>query len=307
MAHKDFVRLRDSLTDRHPRMDLNGDGVADPVVQGHLSKDACDKIEGCAFVDGYAFTPMLKNGFDEPVPFSRAPASLGRLFGKAAAFVFTQSTFNNRTLRFFPDDPDGGRFENPASFSVGQMAGYFDRGGKFVSFKIEGFAVGLMKQDAPDEIRITPSCDAAGRPIRIAYGRGADGKRIEKPLHDLVWATPDGGQAIDPHVLVSGGTSDRPLSEAEAQLLPLFAKAREIELACKKMQLKETGARDLRAVRLTSLEVRRKARDDVEAMLRTHCPRTMSADFALWDGLRVALGKAAGLRRADLTVPSIQE
>lgn len=309
MGHKDYTRLRDQLSPRRPSVDLNGDGIGDLIIQGALSEDVCGRIKGCAIVDGYACAPRLKVGSGEPLPFSRPTANLSRLFGKATVFTLTQTTTTQETsdLRFFPDDPDGSLFENPASFALDQVAGYFDPAGKFVSFKIEGFAVGMQREDVHHDILMRPARDKTGHTIRIAYGKGPDGKPIEKPLSELIWAHPDGQQAIDPQVLVAGGTKDRPLSEAETALLPLFKRAQGLALKYKKMQQKETGARDLRGVRLTSLEIRRQARHEMEAMLSDGFPIRFPAHFPLRDGVRIALGKVVGLRRVDLVLSTIEE
>lgn len=305
MAHKDYVGLWNQLNRERPKIDLNGDGVVDPIIQGHISQASCDKIPGCTIVDGYACAPTLKNGYDAPVPFSKAPTSFSRLFGQAEVFVFNQTSLTTDTLRFFPDDASGGLFESPTSFAVGQVAGYFDPAGKLVSFPIEGFAVGLQKQETPTDIQMVPSRDQAGQVRRIAYGKGADGKTIEKPVAELIWVSPD-GQAIDPQVLVAGDSKDRPVTAAEKKLLPLFKKAQALALKFKKLQQKETGPRDLRGVSLTSLKIRRQARDEMEAMLRAEFPHSLFPNPGLADGVRIALGKVVGLNRADLTVPSIQ-
>lgn len=307
MSHKDYSILRNQIGSLYPEFDLNGDGIVDPVTQGISLQAGCDTKPGCAVIDGFACSPKLKNGPDEPVAFSRAPAHLGKLFGKAAAFVFTQSTMIDRTLRFFPDNPDNPLFESPSSFSVGQVAGYFDTNGKFVTFQIEGFAIGLTKEGRRESIHVEPAQDKTGRPIRIAYGIGPDGRQIQKPLADLIWATPDGTQAVDPNILISGGSRERNLSEIETQLLPLFKKAKDIARKYKKIQLAENGGGDLRSIRLTSQKIRQQARDEMELVIRKECPRSISPNFAIWDGIRIALGKAAGLRRIDLVLPIVHK
>lgn len=298
MSHKDYIQLRNRIVEKMPEIDLNGDGVPDPIVQGILPKADCDKIAGCSLVDGYAVTPKLKNRFDDPVLFSKAPAGISRLFGKATAFAFTSAI---PTLRFFSDDADGSRFEKPTSFAVGQTAGYFDKAGKFISFRIDGVAIGLRKGTTSKTVYMETLKDG-GQARRIAYGKTADGKSIEKALSELIWSSAD-GQAIDPEVLIVGSSRDRVLTKAEAKLVPLFKKAEALALQFKKLQQSEAGGpRDIRAVRLESPEIKQQAREAMETMLRENCPPEFSADHSLWDGLRIALGKVVGLKRSELVI-----
>lgn len=241
--------------------DLTNNGKADWVCHGNRPGSA---------VSGYSFQPYVHT-HDEFLPFQAAPQKLTGLWNWQ--YSFTDKT--HKDVRFYAA-------QGPASFVVGQKAGWSDDTGKFKVIHIDGIVIAFRPGSGGKAI---PQSGAKNRVGHWAYQKVGNQIDSQVSTNDLTWVVKVGNhyERLDPNLQKHQGS----LTDSEKLLVQLFKQAKALQSSPKSEPEKITQLHSI-----------------AKAWKKAHAHNGRAHEMMkpiLWNGILGAMAKLAGLSPADFS------